>query len=162
MAGSEDAWKALLLVNDWIKVADAKAVATLAGGGVLGGLLVRGFPHPDEWHHAPWRAGLVLASFALVSASALLAMSVVLPRLRNPGRTSPLYFGDIAARYRDVSTFKASFLPVLDREAQLRELLAEQLWSSSRIAWRKHRTVSVSVWLLGAALATAACSGITR
>ncbi|MGW1682585.1 Pycsar system effector family protein [Saccharopolyspora sp. NPDC002376] len=160
MAGTEDAWKALQQANDWIKVADAKAAAALAGSGVLGGLLVRGFPRLGEWQHAPWRASFILAGFVMVSASALLALSVVLPRLRNTGQNSTIFFGHIALRYRDVHNFKASFLPALDREAQLRELLAEQLWSNSRVAQRKLRTVSVSVWLLGAALAMAAIAGI--
>ncbi|MEV0704930.1 Pycsar system effector family protein [Saccharopolyspora sp. NPDC050389] len=162
MPGTDDAWKALLQVNDWIKLADAKAAAALAGSGVLGGLLVRGFPQPYAWAHQPWHAVLMLASFLLVSASTLLALTAVAPRLHRRGRPSIVYFGHIAHHYAELHDFKAAFLPALEREGQLRELLAEQLWTNSRIARGKLQKVSLSIWLLGGGLTTAALAGLLR
>jgi hypothetical protein len=162
MPDADNAWKALLQVNDWIKVADAKAAAALAGGGVLGGLLVRGFPRPGVWMHQPWHTGLMLVSFLLVSAGTLVALTAVAPRIHKRGQHSPVYFGHIARHYLELHDFKATFLPALEREGQLRELLAEQLWTNSRIARRKFRRVSLSVWLLGGGLTTAAVAGVLQ
>ncbi|MGI8309546.1 Pycsar system effector family protein [Saccharopolyspora hattusasensis] len=162
MPGIDDAWKALLQVNDWIKVADAKAAAVLAGSGVLGGLLVRSFPRPHAWAHHPGHAVLMLASLLLVSISTALALTAVAPRLNRRGRPSLVYFGHIARHYAGPNDFKAAFLPVLDREGQLRELLAEQLWTNSRIARRKFQKVSLSIWLLGGSLTTAAAAGLLQ
>lgn len=162
MADTDNAWKALLQVNDWIKVADAKAAAALAGGGVLGGLLVRGFPRPYAWLHQPWHTGLMLVSFLLVSASILVALTAVAPRIPKRGQPSLVYFGHIARHYAEPQAFKAAFLPALECEGQLRELLAEQLWANSRIALRKLQKVSLSVWLLGGGLTIAAVAGVLQ
>lgn len=150
----------MLQTTDWIRVADTKAAAILAGGGVLGGVLVRAFPVVAQWWSQPWHCGFLLASLALVTTSGLLALTVFAPRLRSGGRRSLIYFDHIAAKYSRMADFKTAYLAMLDREGQLREALAEQLWATSRIAREKFRRVTVSVWLLAGALITAIAGGL--
>ena len=64
----DHAWKALSLVNDWIKHAETKAGATLAAAGVVGGVL---FNLMQDRHNAGWNldiASTVCGSAALATA----------------------------------------------------------------------------------------------
>lgn len=162
MTGTDDAWKALSQANDWIKVADTKAGAIVAVDGVLGGLLVRALPAADSWTRHPWQAGAILGGLTLVVAGALIALRVFAPRLRAGEPRSLIYFDHIARRYPKAADFKVTFIAMLDREGQLREALAEQLWANSRVARKKFRRVAVSLWLLAGALVVALCASLLQ
>lgn len=158
---TEDAWKALQQVNEWIKVADAKAAATTTGAGVLGGLLLRGFPPPASWPEDPWRAGVAVTSLALVGTSALLALHAFVPRLRAArGRGPSIYFGHIADRYPSSRTFRKAIRGTLNQEGRLQKLIIEQVWENSRIAERKLRTVRWAIHLLSCALPSSALTAL--
>lgn len=72
----DQAWKALSLVNEWVRHAETKIVATLAAAGLSGGLLynvAKGWPEPSV-------LAVVLgylAAVALVSAGWACAMGLV-------------------------------------------------------------------------------------
>ncbi|WP_141709101.1 Pycsar system effector family protein [Streptomyces sp. BpilaLS-43] len=76
------AWKALNLVNDWVKHAETKSVATLAAAGVAGGVaynLLKGRSNP----------GVVLDVVAVVGClmifiAGLFAMAALAPQLKPP------------------------------------------------------------------------------
>jgi hypothetical protein len=152
MVNNDDAWKALLQTNDWIKVADAKAAATLTASGVLSGILVRSLPQRVAWQHEPWQVGLTFLSLILAVTSAFVALRVFAPRLRTGEPRSLMYFDHIARRYPRAVDFKQVFLGMLDRDGQMRESIAEQLWANSHVAHWKFRRVAFAIYLLGGAL----------
>ncbi|WP_406635123.1 Pycsar system effector family protein [Amycolatopsis sp. WGS_07] len=162
MTDTEDAWKTLLQTNDWIKVADAKAAATLAASGVLGSVLARSAPGPTAWRQEPWLASLTMLSLTLTVISAFFALRVFAPRLRAGEPRSLMYFDHIARRYPKALDFKLTFICMLDRDGLMRESIIEQLWANSRVARRKFKQVAYAIWLLGGALATQVAAGLAQ
>ena len=86
----DQAWKALSLVNDWIRHAEAKATATLAAAGVTGGVLYN-LVHSQT--HLTLALDIVATINALmIIASAGSAVMALIPRLTirkaKPGRAS--------------------------------------------------------------------------
>ncbi len=148
----DGAWKTLSLVNDWIKHAETKAGATLAGTGVAGGVLYNLVKDQRNF-------GLVLA----VSAS-LCGLFIVLagfgavvalwPRLKaREEPTSRLYFSHIARRHSDGSAGYVSELrELVDSPDALVEELGQQIWSNSRVAHTKYRWASRATGALGVAV----------
>lgn len=162
MAETDDAWKALLQVNDWIKVADTKAGAILAGCGVLGGVLARTLPQPGDWGIAPWQTVLTFVSLALTATSAVITLRVFAPRLRTGEARSLLYFDHIARRYPKNVDFKHVFLSTVDNPERMREAIVDQLWANSHVARKKFRRVAIAIWLFSGALLVALIVGVLK
>ncbi len=162
MTSGEDAWKALQHINDLIKVADTKAAAMLAAGGVLGGILLRTLPAQQRWLVEWLHVGLLLISIGSVSASILFALMVFVPRLRTDASRSILFFDNIASRYAKAADFVPVCRRTLGDTARLEASLAEQIWATSRIAQRKFRNVTPAIWLFGIALITALLAGLVK
>jgi hypothetical protein len=79
----DQAWKALSLVNDWVKHAETKSVAILAAAGVAGGVAYNLLKDQTE-------PGAILSVVAVVGCLAiflagLFAMASLAPRLKVPG-----------------------------------------------------------------------------
>lgn len=99
----EHAWKALSLVNDWVKHAETKSVATLAAAGVAGGVaynLLKDQRNP----------GIILDLVALVGCLAiflagLFAMAALAPQLKPPlsGALRARWRGFWAGRHAPIS-----------------------------------------------------------
>ncbi|MBV2356438.1 hypothetical protein KUM39_18990 [Streptomyces sp. J2-1] len=78
----EHAWKALSLVNDWVKHAETKSVATLAAAGVAGGVAYNLLKDQSS-------PGIILDLVAVVGCLAiflagLFAMAALAPQLKPP------------------------------------------------------------------------------
>ena len=156
-----EAWKAVGLVNDWVRHAETKAAATLATAGVIGGVLYNLVKNQTEFSltikiFGPTSGGLAFGA-AIASVIALW------PRLRpSDDPTSLLYFDHIARKYpKDhqgpeyVSALKA----LVSDPDRLLEQLGQQVWANARVARRKFRWAGwAMVGLIGSALALAVVS----
>lgn len=147
-----EAWKAVGLVNDWVKHAESKAAATMAGAGVAGGVLynlVKTQKHAD-----PFLAATATATAVAVLLAAACALTALWPRLRAAEKpTSSLYFEHIARKHKDspdayVAEFKAL---ARDPEALL-EQLAQQIWANARVAKKKYFWAGLALILLAISL----------
>ncbi|MFG2572306.1 Pycsar system effector family protein [Streptomyces sp. NPDC048481] len=104
----EHAWKALSLVNDWVKHAETKSVATLAASGVAGGVaynLLKDQSNP----------GIFLDFFAVVGCLAifsagLFSMAALAPQLKTP------LSGAVRAKFRSLRPRER--VPLGDGEAE--------------------------------------------
>jgi hypothetical protein len=154
---------ATLLFDDiegQISRADTKAELTITGDGILAAAVTSlGKDSPTALvaavvdGAAPLAARIAAAGtillFAALLVSILCALLVVRPRLRHPGRSSLVYFGQIARLSE--ADFIDRFLKQSDAEA-MAALLAD-IHTKARIARRKYMGVSLSVILLIVALA---------
>lgn len=149
--GIDFGWRVHLAIQEWTKSADQKAsiilvfsvaLATVAGHEVFnatGGL-----------HDASGvRLWLVRAMGAAFAASALLAVWVVLPRLRRGAlrRDAPaglVYFGHL--RHRSAADIERQLRALDDDEALAQ--LARQLMATSAVAWRKHARLQLAMFAL--------------
>lgn len=160
MTQHEDSWKALLHIHDHIRFADTKAAALLAAGGTLGGILLHRTPNlAHTYVAASPQLVLRFASLGFVAGSILLTLFALVPRLRRRQQHSLLYFGTIASRYPRASDFSVAHEKLFRRDDDLREALAEQLWTNSHIAHRKFRALGSAVWLFGCAVLLGLASG---
>jgi Family of unknown function (DUF5706) len=149
----EDAWRGLQQVNEWIRFADAKAGAVLAGSGVLGAFLVHAIPRLSDFRDQPVRAVLLSLAVCSVGLSALITLGVLAPRLRTGEARSLLYFDHVARRYgQDRQAFVAMYLHLGEDEAALCNQLIEQMWANSLVARRKFRRVAIATYALGTAM----------
>lgn len=163
----DQAWKALGLVNDWVRHAEAKLGLTVAAAGVTAGVLL----NLVKDRHEP--GGLLLIFAFLCGLSALLAgvcaMLGLLPRLsvlpkRKKAKAStdeeaeadvvvvnPLYFHDIATKYGDdVPSYQQLFQALTSRPEELVSHIAHQVHANSVVALRKYRWADRAVKALGA------------
>jgi len=141
LPGIEFGWRVHLAIQEWTKSVDQKAsiflvfcaaLATLAGREVFN---VHGGLH-DASGAKLWVVRVMGAAFAM---SALLAISVVLPRLRRRvakrnAHRGLVYFGHL--RHRTAEDIERHLRALDDAEALAQ--LARQLKDTSVIAWRKH------------------------
>jgi putative ubiquitin-RnfH superfamily antitoxin RatB of RatAB toxin-antitoxin module len=171
----DQAWKALGLVNDWIKHAEAKVGATLAASGAVGVMLynlVKDENAPGFW----LSAAAVACTVAIIGAGGSATLALI-PRLSivrvakerkiqkaiKGGSDEPtqivedpvnlLFFSNIARHYKDDSP---SYIEVLrsmtaDPEELTRQI-AHQVHANATVAHRKFAWANRAIMSLVAAL----------
>jgi hypothetical protein len=144
------AWKVHTAVVDWTAKVDTKAAIVLSLGGALLGFFVTlsstGRALADL--HG-WRSATCWVGVAAVGSGVLFAAFVVMPRLhsrraRQEWADNYIYFGHL--RHWKANDLRSK-LRTVDREEQLASL-SVQLVAGSRIAWRKHRLLQVSMYCI--------------
>lgn len=156
----DQAWKALGLVNDWLRHAETKLGLTLAAAGVTAGVLL----NLVKDRHEPGALLLIVASLCGLSAliAGVCAMLGLVPRLsiRRKKRTetenedteadvaavNPLYFHDIATKYGDdAPSFQQLFKALTSRPEELVGHIAHQVHANAVVALRKYRWANRAV-----------------
>lgn len=135
----EQAWKALGLVIDWVKHAEAKAGATLAATGLTGGVLYRLMSiHEDPGVWVEIFAGLCAV---LTVCAGMFAAIALWPRLRSKeDPTSVLFFNHIARKHRDsLTTYVQTLITLTTDHDSLVKELAQQIWANSLVATAKYK-----------------------
>jgi hypothetical protein len=163
----EHAWKALALVNDWVKHAETKIAASLAATGISAGVL---FNLVKDRHH-PSVALIVIASvcgFSVVVAgtSALIGLypRIQLLRNRTDDTVNPLFFHDVAQAYKgDAATYGSVLHTLTTNTDDLVRHLGAQVHANATVAHRKYvwanraiRALILDLLALGALAATIA------
>jgi hypothetical protein len=158
---TDDPWKALEIIGDWVRFADAKAGAVLASSGILAGLTIQRLPAALASRSAALQVACLAATVLALSGSAFAALMVLIPRTRTTSPTSLLHFADIARKYRGRrSHFADDFHRMLVDESALTSQIADQVWAMSLVATRKFRYMSMAIRLLGTGLITAALASL--
>ncbi|GAS86717.1 Pycsar system effector family protein [Mycolicibacterium brisbanense] len=151
-----EAWKAVSLVNDWVKHAETKSAGVLAASGVVGGVLynlVKSRSDFDCWI----RFGAMTCG-VLAVASAICAGIALWPRLAPKEQpTSVFYFDHIARRHPNgPDAYIQELKGVLAEPDELLSQLGQQVWANARVARHKYRWAGRAlVALLGATAALA-------
>lgn len=158
-AGNPDvAWKALLLVVDWIKHAEVKAAGSIAAAGVLAGLLynlVKGESRPGGF-----LATVAVAATVLICLTAVFGALVFWPRLRHREEpTSPLFFHHIARKHSSPASYVVELTKLTSRPEDFVAEIAEQVYWNSGVAHRKYKWASWAIRCLLLALVSMAALG---
>lgn len=152
----DSGWKVLGHIHDWIRVADAKAAATLTASGVLAGIELKAMPSLHEAQDSPARFWVLVLSCVLAAVSALMCLVVLAPRVRAGHGHSAIFFSDIDGDYCKAKEYVPKFRQLLDRGGdELLCELGEQVWANAHVASRKFVRVGWAMRLLGAALLVA-------
>lgn len=147
-----EAWKAVGLVNEWVRHAEGKAATTLAAAGVIGGVLYNLVADETDFGLTLEIAVPVAAGLAITAA--VLAVVALWPRLlsREPA-TSSLYFEHIARRHpKSSDAYVQELKELIADPAELLDQLGQQVWANARVARRKYRWAG---WALVAVMAAA-------
>ncbi|WP_083275531.1 Pycsar system effector family protein [Pseudonocardia sp. HH130630-07] len=157
-SGIENAWKIHAAISDWTGKVDTKAsfALTLEAAGLSAIVLLTRPQQPLSQISSQLGLATFWLGCILLFSAALAAIAVVMPRIRSD-RTAQewpdnyIYFGHLRHWSSDaladrLQSSKDDILPILSR----------QLVNMSKIAWRKHRIVQVSLALamLGGFLVT--------
>ncbi len=158
----DQAWRALALVNDWIKHAEAKVAATLAITGAAGVTLFNLiFPRDDP--SRTLNIAAVVSAAGLFCAGGFSALAL-LPRLRaRPWKqedpTSLLFFRHVARKYKTDYPAYGDVLATLTTDADaLTRQIAQQIHSNALVAHRKYRWANLAVVALTIGLVALAVS----
>ncbi|MCP2031152.1 hypothetical protein L1277_001243 [Okibacterium sp. HSC-33S16] len=152
----DHAWKALTLVNEWIRHSDAKAGVTLAFTGALGTMtfnLANGF----EYRSLLFDALVVTACALLVLTGALCAWTLT-PRVNDKDADrdaiNRLFFASISRNFKGRRQHYGDVLHTLTADpAELTKDLADQIHANAKIATVK---AEFAKWAIRSALATGA------
>jgi hypothetical protein len=152
----DQAWKALSLVNDWIKHSETKAGLALAATGVSGGVLYNLVKKIDS-PTLPVSITAVLCGVAIVAAGTCAAAALI-PRRKVPGQpknsVNLLYYSDVARNYKECSKGYASELSATtSNPCKLTNYIADQVRANSIVASRKFTYASGAIIALTLALA---------
>jgi hypothetical protein len=136
----EQAWKALSLVNDWIRHSEAKAGAALTAAGVVGGVL---YNLVTNQHDPPW--GIAVSAVmcgVLAFVSGGFAALAVIPRRKIRGQPvdfiNLLYYSHVAKNYRnDEPSYQRVLRSLSADKEELMRHLANQVHANSIVADRK-------------------------
>ncbi len=153
--GVDFGWRAHQAVQEWTRSVDAKASIVLALETAVAAVAARELTKDTSPFASAtgFKLALALAIAALLGVAVLAALSVVLPRLarRRTHKHSAdglIYFGHLRLRSEDDI---AAALERLDDSRVIRQF-ASQLSVTSRVAWRKHAFLQLSIacFVLGA------------
>ncbi len=157
-SGITFAWRTHSAITDWTAKVDTKAAIVLSLGGLLLGFLVTLSGHGrilsglHGWTLALERAGLSISILGVLLASLVVAPRLNRRQARSTWRENLVYFGHL--RYWDPRDL-ADKLRSLNDDQQI-TILAAQLVATSKIAWRKHRLLQLSMLCLIAGTALVA------
>jgi hypothetical protein len=156
VADPEQAWKALTLVNDWIKHAEAKTGASLAVAGVTGGVLYNLVKDQHDPGPVLWAAAVVCG--VAVLAAGLAAARALMPRLRlsrtEEEPVSRLFFSHIARKYEyDGLSYVEVLRTLTGQPEELTREIAHQVHANAVVAHRKFFWADWAVRALVVALA---------
>jgi hypothetical protein len=140
-------WRTHAYINDYIRLADAKAGALFAVFGALVGVLVRQWAEGNEsltW----WRMALFAAALASNAVVLIAALLVVTPRTKK-GEQGYVFWEHIRARSA------AQYIEAvreLDDEGLYRAV-ASHTYEIAGVAYRKYRILKLAFWVSFPALA---------
>lgn len=151
---TEFGWRVHDALKDWTGKVDTKASIAVALDTAVAGLLI-----PASRQGAPlygltgWRLAVFMTGLGILGLSALWAMFVVIPQLRRRSsrrewRDGVIYFGHLRHWREDDLVARLE----IDHAHDVRQL-AKQNIAMSKIAWRKHTALQISLVLLVVAIA---------
>lgn len=160
----EQAWKALDLVNDWIRHSEAKAGAALTAAGVAGGVLynlVKNTPHPP----CPIAITAVICGVLVFVAGGFAALAVI-PRRKIKGQPADfinlLFYRHVAEAYKnDAPSYEEVLKALSSNKDDLTRHIANQVHANSIVADRKFTLAGWAIIaLVGALIALAILASI--
>lgn len=139
----DQAWKALALVNDWVKHAETKLGVTLAATGVSGGVLFNLVK--DRTATGGIFNVVAVVCAAAVFVAGICAMVGLYPRVGLRRKTvddavNPLFFHDVARAYKgNAPSYSAVLHTLTTNPNDLVRHLGQQIHANATVAQRKYR-----------------------
>lgn len=159
----DQAWRALGLVNESLKHAEAKSATALAAAGVIGGVLFSLVAEQNDLGWLPSAAAVICA--AAVLAAGTCAGVALWPRLlpKEPP-TNRFYFDHIARQHPEAATYLDVLHQLAGSKDDIVRELAAEVWANAHISQKKFRwagrAIAALIVSLGALATVALFLGI--
>ena len=144
----EQYWNILSKTTDWIKFADTKAVVILTVYGIIITIIYSNAAEVYNFLSQTW-IFIILSSISTIFGAISIgySFSAINPKIKNDNPNSLIYFGHIQEKYyNDLSD-------ALKENENIEIQISEQIYSNSKIAWKKYRNVSISIKFFVASIA---------
>ncbi|NWJ53053.1 MAG: hypothetical protein HXX14_19545 [Bacteroidetes bacterium] len=149
----DELWNILTKTTDWIKHSDTKAVLILTIHGVILTIIYTNSGRVFEYTIYNWVTKLFTLLIATtILGSIIFSFLVINPKLKNNNPTSLIFFGHIQKRFKTHNEYYQAVISTLSTNSNLEEQLAEQIHSTSKIAWTKFYQVTISIRFFFASL----------
>jgi hypothetical protein len=139
----EQAWRAMALVNDWVRHAETKLAAVLAATGVSGGVLFNLVKDRTHYSHL-YDLAAIICGVSIVAAG-IFAVIGLYPRVtlrRKPAEdtANPLFFHDIARAHNgDAPSYRAVLHTLTTNPDDLVRHISQQVHANATVAHRKYQ-----------------------
>ena len=141
-------WSTLLKNIEWIKFSETKAVFLVTVYSVI--LTIIYANAKDVYNVIAQSNWLLFCSIVSALASLLsifFCFRTLSPVLKNQNPDSIIYFGHIQEKFNSSADYFSRSSLILNDETQTTEQAAEQVFATSKIAWRKFSSVSWAIRL---------------
>jgi hypothetical protein len=145
---TDNLWRTLEFVSEWVKFADAKAGAILAADGVLLALLIGQL---DDSRRSAVALAVLRCAIACAVSSGILAVWAVVPRVHSSGSDSLIHYGRIS-KFASFENYRDTVTAAHAAGDEIPTALMLHIWTLSRVARHKYRLISWAVRLLAAAI----------
>jgi hypothetical protein len=153
MDKDEAAWRILEHVNEWIRFADTKSGASLAGAGLVGAVLAQAAVSEGSSGGSTTAVFLAALAGALAAVSAVVSAFSLMPRLSVGEPVSLIYFDHVARRFSgDAAGHAKKVDEMLDDPSAVLDELSHQIWANSRVARAKYLSGGIALVLLLASI----------
>lgn len=142
----EEYWKILNKTTAWIKFSDTKAIVVLTVYGIIITIIYSNSKDVYEYlSNSTFSIILSIIVVILSILSLLFSFLAINPRLKNSNANSIIFFGHIQEKYKNHSDYYLQSQQILSDENEYEKQIAEQVYTNSKIAWKKFKNVSYSI-----------------
>ncbi|MCO5278938.1 MAG: DUF5706 domain-containing protein [Saprospiraceae bacterium] len=143
---TQELWNILTKTTDWVKYSDAKAVLLLTLHGVVLTIVYTNANSVYDFSSTNWFTILLTILISGTSLTSIIySFLVVNPRLKNTNPTSLIYFGHIQEKFKNHKDYFQTAKTILKDKELLDEQLAEQIYTNSKVAWKKFSFITLSL-----------------
>lgn len=152
---SERYWEILQLNIEWLRFSETKATLILT---VFGIILTLVYTNAQSVFSSVQHSNTILTLvflYGLLSLTSIgLAFWCINPILKNKDPNSIIYFGHISKKFKNETEYKKFAQSVLDNEDAFHDQITSQIYTISKVAWKKYTFVTWSLRLFIASIAT--------
>lgn len=144
----EKRWNILQYNSEWLKFSDTKASIILTVYGIIITII---YSNSVDVYEAISSSKFIQILCILSAISSLIsiyfAFKCINPTLENKNPNSIIYFGHIAEKFSTYEEYHKATEDIIDDELKLKNQISEQIYTNSKIAWKKYFNVSWSIRL---------------
>lgn len=145
---NEKRWSILQYNSEWLKFSDTKASLILTVYGIIITII---YSNSVDVFEAISSSKIIQIICILSTLSSLIsiyfAFRCINPTLKNTNPDSIIYFGHISEKYSTFKEYHQATKDLIDNEEKLSVQISEQIYTNSKIAWKKYFNVSWSIRL---------------
>lgn len=151
-------WNIILKNIEWIKFSEAKAVLILTIYGVLLTIIYSNSASVfAALNTSNWLVFFSTLSGLSSLISIIFSFLSVNPVLQNKDPNSIIYFGHIKEKFSSVKEYKKYSLDIIADDKKFISNLCDQVYQTSKIAWRKFKLVTWGIRSFALSLAFLIC-----